>query len=314
MDQFQKNRRKMFGNVLGWFDHAGEPLLGIKKINEVVTRTTAGVAALDTEAARQATNTTGLTHTRQQMKAEAADKAEALRGLVVVLTDDAVLRTALAKPVSKYRNGADAGFLAYATQVADAVGTLNKQDLTDAGYDAQVLATLRADLAALTASAGEARLLLVAGAAVTDGLPALFGAVDEALANLDKFVGFQGLAQPGLVQQYEALRTLPKTPRHQQFRASGSTPYDEPQVVFNLLEQEVPAPTLHNTGGKGHEVVFYLGATAGSRPRAGQGVAVKNGKKLAVADYATLGDPATEPFVLVLQTSQLPPGGWRVRG
>ena len=314
MDIPQRNHRKMYGNVLAWFDHAGQPLLAIKKINTLVKQAATAVTALDAEAARQGTPTTGLTRTRAEVKKEAADQAEALRGLVVVLTADEQLRTTLAKAVSSYLYGADAEFLTYAAKIAAAIGTLSAKDLTDAGYNAQVLVTLQADLTSLTATAGEARLLVVANTAVTDALPPLFAAVDALLADLDKFVHFQGLTQPELVQQYEALRVLPKTPRHQQFRAKGETPYDQPQALYNLLEVDAPTPTLYNTGSRGHEVVFYLGATPTSRPRPGQGVLVPNGKKLEVADYEKLGDPATEPYVLALQTSELPPGGWRVRG
>ena len=60
--------------------------------------------------------------------------------------------------------------------------------------------------------------------------------------------------------------------------------------------------------------MVYLGATPTSRPRPGQGVQLKNGKKVALDGYALLGDPATETNVLFLQTSELAAGGWRVKG
>ena len=142
----------------------------------------------------------------------------------------------------------------------------------------------------------------------------LFAAVDAGLTSLDKFVHFQQFAQPALVAQYEALRVRPKTAAAHQFRAKGLTPYNVPQLAYNLHETDVPTPTLYNTGGRGHEVVFYLGATASSRPRPGQGLLVKNGKKVTLSDYSALGDAATEPYLLVLQTSELAAGGWRVRG
>ncbi|MGI4875554.1 MAG: hypothetical protein ACRYFX_30740 [Janthinobacterium lividum] len=125
---------------------------------------------------------------------------------------------------------------------------------------------------------------------------------------LDWLVQFQRFAQATLVAQYEALRELPKTPAHHAFRAKGLTPYDMPQLAFNLLDEDVP--TLYNTGSKGHYLVFYLGTSATSRPA----FLVKNGKKVTLADYTALGDPTTEPYLLVLQTSQLAAGEWRVRG
>ena len=275
---------------------------------------TTDVAALDAQAKRQGAATTGITRTRTDIKREAAAKAEALRGLVVELTTDEELRTALGQPVGTYFYGADAAFLTYCQQIAEAVPTLDKAELKDAGYDSQVLTVLTQDLDALTATDGAAVLLRTASAAVTDGLPPLFAAVDADLASLDRFMGFQALAQGDLVQQYAALRRLPKTPVHHVYRAHGSTPFDVPQLLFNILAENVPTPTLYNTGSRGHEVVFYLGAAASSRPRPGQGQVVANGKKLALADYTLLGDPATEPYLLVLQTSELGPGGWRVKG
>ena len=251
---------------------------------------TTDVAALDAEALRQPANTSGVTRTRTEVKQEAAAKAEALRGLVVELTADAVLRAALQKPVSSALYG------------------------DDAGYDPAIRAVLVADLLALNATAGEAVQLQTAASAATDHLVPLFAAVDASLTSLDKFVHFQQFAQPALVAQYEALRVRPKTPVAHAFRAKGLTPYNEPQLAYNILEESVPTPTLYNTGSRGHEVVVYLGATPTSRPRPGQGVLLKNGKKAALDGYALLGDAATKTNVLFLQTSELAAGGWRVKG
>ena len=314
MDQRQKNTRKMFTNVLQFFGHAGAPLLGIKKISELVKQATTDVAALDAEALRQPADTTGITRTRTEVKKEAATKAEALRGLVLGLSEDPNLLAALRKPVSGFLYGADAGFLTYCQQVLDGLDTLDKQELKDAGYDADIRTVLVADLKALHETTGEAVQMQTAGATATDNLGPLFDAVEAGLARLDKFVHFQQFAQPTLVAQYEALRVRPKTPAAHAFRAKGSTPYNVPQLVINLLEADVPTPTLYNTGGRGHEVVFYLGTTPTSRPRPGQGLLVKNGKKVALSDYSALGDAATEPYLLALQTSELAAGGWRVRG
>ena len=112
----------------------------------------------------------------------------------------------------------------------------------------------------------------------------------------------------------EALRVLPKTPAGHACRAKGATPFNVPQLAYHLHEEDVPTPTLANTGGRGHEVVFYLGAMPTSHPRPGQGLLVKNGKKVTLSDYSMLGDAAIEPYLLVMQTSELAAGGWRVRG
>ena len=314
MVQNQKNHRKMYENVLYFFLHAGALLLKIKKIDALVTQATVQVKDVDDEAKLQPANTQQVTRTRTEVKREAAEKAEALRGLVMELTTDDALKTALARAVSKSLNGDEAGFLAYCQAVVDGVASVDKNELDDAGFDQKILDVLVADLLALNESTGEALEMRTAAKGATDRLPALFTTVDETLTSLDRIVGFQRFAQDKLVSQYEALRVLPKTPTYHTFRRKGTTPYDVPQLLYNLLEEDVPTPTLSNTGGRGHEVVFYLGATAASRPRPGQGVLVKNGKKLALADYTPLGNPATEPFVLAMQTSQLAAGGWRVRG
>ena len=314
MDQRQKNTRKMYTNVLQFFLQAGSPLLGIKKIKALVDQATADVAALDAEALRQPANTVGLTRTRTEVKQEAAVKAEALRGLVLALSPDAQLLGALAKAVGNALHGDDAGFLTYCQQVVDGVATLDPKELKDAGYDPAIRAVLVADLLALNTTTGAAVLLQTAATTATDNLLPLFAAVDKGLTSLDKFVHFQQFAQSTLVAQYEALRVRPKTPRAHAFRAKGTTPYNVPQLVYHLHETDVPTPTLYNTGGRGHEVVFYLGATPSSHPRPGQGLPVKNGKKVTLPDYSALGDAATEPYLLVLQTSELAAGGWRVKG
>ena len=242
MDQRQKNTRKMFTNVLQFFGHAGAPLLGIKKISELVKQATADVAALDAEALRQPADTTGITRTRTEVKKEAATKAEALRGLVLGLSEDPNLLAALRKPVSGFLYGADAGFLTYCQQVLDGLDTLDKQELKDAGYDADIRTVLVADLKALHETTGEAVQMQTAGAAATDNLGPLFDAVEAGLARLDKFVHFQQFAQPTLVAQYEALRVRPKTPAAHAFRAKGSTPYNVPQLVITCTKPTCPPP------------------------------------------------------------------------
>ena len=314
MDQDQKNHRKMFGNVLAWFDAAGGGLLKIPLIKTLVGLVTKDVAGLDDQAKLQVAPTTGVTRTRTDVKKEAAEKAEVLRGLVLVLSPDNVLTAALAKPVSGFLRGADAAFCAYCQKIADGIATLDPKELLGAGYEDEVLTTLNADLLALAGTDGQAALMQAASKTATDTLVPLFTGLDATLTRLDKVVHVQRFTQKTLVDQYEALRRLPKTPAAHAFRARGLTPYDVPQLAYNIVEEDVPTPTLYNTGGRGHEVVFYLGATAASRPRPGQGVLVKNGRKVTLSDYTALGTPATEPFVLVLQTSELAAGGWRVKG
>ena len=314
MIQDQKNHRKMYGNVLAWFATPGAALLKIKLVNTLVGQVTTDVAGLDAQAKLQVDPTTGVTRSRTDVKKEAAEKAEVLRGLVLALSTDNVLTAALAKPVSSALHGADATLLAYCQKIADAIGTLDPKDLTDAGYQEDVLATLNEDLKTLVDTDGQAALMLAGSKTATDSLGPLFTGIDTTLTRLDKLVHAQQFTQRQLVDQYEALRRLPKTPATHQFRAKGLTPFDVPQLAFNILEESVPTPTLYNTGGRGHEVVFYLGATASSRPRPGQGVLVKNGKKVTLADYSALGTAATEPYLLVMQTSELAAGGWRVKG
>ncbi|MDB5271011.1 MAG: hypothetical protein JWP58_4051 [Hymenobacter sp.] len=246
----------MYGNLLTWFENAGTPLLDIKLLATLEGQLGTGVVALDEQAALQLAPTTGVTRTRTEVKQEAAEKAEVLRGLVLVLTTDDVLAAALARPVAGVQRGADAAFLAYAQKIADAVATLKPTELADAGYEPGVLKTLSDDLKTLTATDGQAALLQAGTKVVTDGLPPLFAGIDAGLLRLDKVVNGQRFAQPALVAQYEALRRLPKTPATHQFRAKGLTPYNEPQLVFNILAESVPTPTLYNTGGRGHEVVF----------------------------------------------------------
>lgn len=314
MDQEQKNHRKMYGNVLAWLVLAGAPLLNIKLVAALVALVRSAVAEFDEQAKLQEAPTTGVTRSRMGVKTEAAEKAEVLRGLVLVLTTDDVLSAALAKPVTRALYGADAVFLAYCQKIAAAVPTLNPEELADAGYQPDVLTTLREDLAALAATDGQAAIMQAGSKTATDSLAPLLAGIDATLGRLDKVVHGQRFTQKPLVDQYEALRRLPKTPATHQFRAKGLTPFDVPQLTFNILDESVPTPTLYNTGGRGHEVVFYLGATATSRPRPGQGVLVKNGKKVSLSDYSTLGTAATEPFLLVMQTSELAAGGWRVEG
>ncbi len=304
----------MYGTVLAWFVQSGQPLLAIKLIGTITKQVLKDVAILDAQAGLQGALTTGVTRTRLAVKQEAAEKAEVLRGLVLVLSTDDKVTAALAKPVGSYFYGSDEAFRAYCQLVADAVAVLEKSDLEDAGYQPDVLATLTTDLKALAETTGAATLLQAGSKTATDALVPLFGAIDTDLVRLDRLVHAQHFTQGPLEAQYEALRRLPKTPAAHQFRAKGLTPFDVPQLAFNILDESVPTPTLYNTGGRGHDVVFYLGATPTSRPAPGQGVLVKNGKKVTLADYSALGDAATAPYLLVMQTSELAAGGWRVRG
>ncbi|UOQ71501.1 hypothetical protein [Hymenobacter cellulosilyticus] len=156
--------------------------------------------------------TTEVTRDRQTVKAEAAQKAEVLRLLVVALTKDAALRGELKKPLSKMLPGKDYELLAYLRKVDEAVDTLLPADLADAGYDPRVRQTLQSDVQELTATQGLTRQIEVGTSTATATLPELLAAARETLeTELDPFVRAQELAQPELVRQYEAARTLVKT-------------------------------------------------------------------------------------------------------
>jgi hypothetical protein len=261
--------------------------------------------------------TTGVSRSRETVKAEAAEKAEVLRLLVVALTEDPTQRAALKTPLSKRLNGKDADFLTYAADVANAVGTLKPADLKDAGYDPAVLATLRADVAELTDTQGAARQIQAGTTTATDQLADLLKQASAVLDDtLDPLVGAQALAQPALVAQYNEVRRTQHTaarrrPRYRP-RYRGVAGPGAPVLVFDRREAGLPAPTLGNRSGKGVQLRFYTAAAPTAHPAAGQGVVVKHKTDVHLDSYAKLNADPDAPFLLVLLEGVDGEGRWLV--
>ena len=303
----------MLQAVLRFLTEAGAPLAAIKRIGMGRDALADTVAAVQAAAASQAVPTTGVTRSREAVKAETADKAEVLRLLVQVLSPDATQRAALKEPLSKLLRGKDADFVAYAQAVADAVATLPPADLTDAGYNPAVLKTLQADLAELTATQGESRQIQAGTEVATEQLTQLLKQATDVLdTQLDPLVRAQVLAQPVLVAEFEVVRRLQHTAAQRRSRYRGVAAPGTAVLVYDRREAALPDPTLGNRSGKGQVLRFYTAATATARPAEGQGVLVKHKTDVHLESYAKLGPDPDAPFLLVALEGVDGAGAWLV--
>ncbi|MBT9392721.1 hypothetical protein KLP40_06060 [Hymenobacter sp. NST-14] len=309
----QQNQVTMFEAVLRFLGEAGAPLVGIKKIAQGRDELAALVERIGAAAAAQDHTTTGVTRDRNEMKAEAGQKAEMLRLLVVALTTDAALRGELKLPLSRVLPGKEADLLRYLQKIDEAVGTLGEQELADAGYDPQVRQTLQQDLAELLATQGAARQIETGTRAATETLPELLADAMTLLeTGLDPFVKAQQLARPELVLQYEAVRRIVKTAARRLPEYRGATRPGQPVLVYDRREAGVVAPMLGNRSGRGLTLRYYTAASPTALPEAGQGLAVKNRAEVHLPDYSKLGS-ADAPYLLVLQEQLDGEGRWVVR-
>jgi hypothetical protein len=313
MTTSQQNKLTMLQNVLRFLQEAGAPLAAIKRIGAGRDALATLVEQVAKAADAQDRPTTGVSRSRETVKAEAAEKAEVLRLLVVALTEDPTQRAALKTPLSKRLNGKDADFLTYAADVANAVGTLKPADLKDAGYDPAVLATLRADVAELTDTQGAARQIQAGTTTATDQLADLLKQASAVLDDtLDPLVGAQALAQPALVAQYNEVRRTQHTAARRRPRYRGVAGPGAPVLVFDRREAGLPAPTLGNRSGRGVQLRFYTAAAPTARPAAGQGVVVKHKTDVHLDSYAKLNADPDAPFLLVVLEGVDGEGRWLV--
>ncbi len=303
----------MLQNVLRFLKEDGAPLASIKRIGAGRDALATLLDAVSTAAAAQSQPTTGVSRSREMVKAEAAEKAEVLRLLVVALSTDPTQRAALKMPLSKRLSGKDAEFLTYAADIAKAVATLKPADLKDAGYDAAVLATLQADVAELTDTQGAARQTQTGTETATGQLADLLKAASVVLdEQLDPLVGAQALAQPALVAQYEAVRRTQRTPARRRPRYRGMAAPGAVVLVFDRREAGLPAPTLGNRSGKGRNLRFYTAGSPTAQPLAGQGVVVKHKTDVHLDSYAKLAPDPDAPYLLVMLEGVDGEGNWLV--
>ncbi|MBD2716281.1 hypothetical protein KBK19_14675 [Microvirga sp. STR05] len=313
MNTKQQNQVTMYAAVLRFFEEAGAPLVAIKRI-AAGRETLAGlVDRIGVASEAQEHTTTGVTRDREVVKAEAAQKAEILRLLVVALTTDAALRGELKTPLSRMLKAKDAELLRYLKKVDDAVDTIEKTELTDAGYDPQVRQTLQTDLAELLATQGAARQIETGTKVATETLPLLLEQATTVLeTQLDPFVKAQQLARPELVAQYEVARRIVRTAARRGTEYRGATVPGRPVLVYDRREAGVVAPMLGNRSGKGLTLRYYTAAAATDLPGKEQGLAVKNRAEVHLPDYSKLG-PEDAPYLLVVQEQLDGEGRWVVR-
>ena len=314
MDTKQQNKLTMLQTVLTFLAGDGQPLAAIKRIGTAADALQALVDALHATSSRQDTPTTGLTRSRDEVKAEAAGKAEVLRLLAVALTDDATLRASLKQPLSKAVRGKDDDYLTYLAVVAAAIGTLPKDDLKESGYDPAVLATLQADLTELTTTQGAARQVQVGTSTATEQLPDLFEQVDALLAErLDPLVRAQALARPTEVAEYDKARRIMRTAATHGPRFAGVALAGTPVLVLDRRVAGLPAPTLANRSTKGLRLRYYTAGAPTATHAAGQGLVLKPRAEAHLESYDKLGPDPDAPYLLVVLEGVDGEGKWRVK-
>lgn len=303
----------MYRATLRFLEADGAPLLAVKRIEAGRVRLAEVVERIEAAAQAQDHDTTGITLDRTGLKADAAQKGEVLRLLLVALTTDAALRGELKQPLSRKLPGKDADLLTYLRKIEQAIETLPAQELADAGYEAKVRTALQADIKALTDTQGAARQVTTGSSTATDTLEKLFSEAAEVLdEQLDPLVTAQQLKHPELVTQYEAARRIVKTAARRKAEYRGVARYGRPVLVYDRREAGLPQPTLGNRSGKGLTLRYYTALTSTAAPAPGQGVVVKHKTDQQLADYSQLGVEEA-PYLLVVLEQVDGEGRWVVR-
>jgi len=301
MDTKQDNKVTMLQTVLLFLAGAGKKLADIARIGKGRDALEGLVGQIVQVGKAQNKPTTGVTLTREEVKAEAAKKGEVLRLLSVTLTEDDTLQAELKTPVSKMEQGKDDDYVKYLQAIAAAIGTLEAKDLTESGYDAKVLTGLNTDIKALTDTAGAARQIQLGTTAATDELPELFGQVDVLLEKtLDPLVKAQKLSLAEEVAGYEKARRIIHTAARKRARFSGTVAPGAVVLVYDRHTAGVVDPTLGNRSGRGRALRFYTADSPTARPLPGQGVLVKHKTDLHLESYARLGPDAEAPYLLAV--------------
>ena len=288
--------------------------MAIKRIGAGMRALADVVGRIEAAAKQPATPSSGATRCRDEVKAEAGAKAEALRLLIVALSADATLQASVKTPVSKHLNEKDAELLRYLATIAAGVGTLAPNDLKDSGYDPAVLATLQADTKQLTDTQGAARQIQISTSGATDALPGLFQEADAVLAQrLDPLVRAQKLAQSEAVAEYDKARRIVHTVARRRPRFGGTVAPGAVALALERAAAGLPDPVLSNRSGKGLVLRYYTAATPTAPPAPGQGVLVKNRTETHLADYAKLGPDPDAPYLLVVLEGADGEGHWGVK-
>ena len=316
MDTKQENKLTMLQTVVLFFPDLGQKLLLIGRIAKGRDALAAVVGKIETAATNQNKPTTGATLSREDTKADAAAKAEALRQFLLGVATDATLRERLKTAVSKHLHDKDADLLRYFQVIADGIGTLPAADLDpkETGYDANLLTALLADLATLTDTRGAARQIELGTETATTDLEALLTEADGVLTGtLDRLVRAQKLALPTEVAEYNKARRIIHTAGRRRPRYSGLVAAGAVALVYDRRTAGVPDPTLTNKSGRGRTLRYYTAERPDARPLPGQGVVVRNRAEVHLTDYAKLGLDPDAPFLLVVLEGVDGEGHWGVK-
>ena len=296
----------MYQTVIRFFTGQGVPLAAIKLIGLKRDELVAIVDAIERFSGQQGQKTMGVTGEREKVKTGVEQAAESLRLLVRALTPDAQLRGQLKATMGKMAVGEDAEYVKYLQLVAASVGTLEPQQLEDAGYDAALLTQVQAALTKLTGTTGATRDIRIDSAAATLELDEYFRRATLLLTaedGLDALVHAQR-AHPTrgeLVVLYDQAREVIGTATHRRRPTyKGTTYYGAPLLVFDRQTTHAPSFTLSNRSGRGINLLYYTAETPDGKPTPGLGLVVKNRATHHLADYTTLG-PAEARYLLVKQ-------------
>lgn len=314
METYQQNKLTMLQTVLLYLAGAGAALAAIVRIGKGRDVLAGLVANIVAAGGAQEKPTTGVTRTREEVKAVATAKGEVLRLLVVTLTADETLAAELETPVSKVAKGKDADFVKYLQGIAVGIGTLKAKDLEESGYDGEVLTGLTTDIKALTDTQGAARQIQLGTTTATEELPELFEKVDLLLEKtLDPLVKAQKLSKPKLVEEYQKARRIIHTAAKRRARFSGPALPRAVTLVLDRREAGLVDPVLANRSGRGRNLRYYTAASATAAPLPGQGVVVKNRAEVHLDNYDKLGPDINAPFLLVVLEGIDGEGHWLVK-
>jgi hypothetical protein len=260
------------------------------------------------------------TRQRDEVEREAAEKAEVLRNLLLVLSSDTkLLATLEAGSALEMQKGDDVVYRRYLHDILMGIDALDADELKDAGYDAAVRTTLATDLAGLDNTTGATRDIQITTTAATDALPELFTEATLVLEKkLDRLVNGQRKSETlgALVAEYEAARRIVHTPAKRRARTlRGTTRYGAPVVALDRTTGTGTALVLGNKSGKGVTLLYYVADKPDTLPAEGQGVVVKRNAEahLGPDTVSKLGDAGAR-YLLVIQQVMAADGEFWVRG
>lgn len=296
----------------------GKGLLAIPLVVSLRTGILDTLGLITKAAAAQDHPSTGVSRTREEVKREAAIKADIIRQMVLLFPPSATAEEELKYSPLKTLNGDEQVLLAYLQRILNYLPAITEEQRELVGYDdKQVGAVLKDDLKLLNDSVGEVRQLInTSSTEGTAALLTLFETLAKQGKQLDRVVKMQRLSQAKAVEGYEQARRIIHTKPQQRpaVKLQGAARYGEPAVVLDRTLVPLLSATLGNRSAKGYTLGYYVADSPTALPLPGQAVrVVKRNRPYHLGSFGELG-PEGARYLLVVLRELGPAGKYMVQG